>query len=134
MSDYFAHWLKIGRDLGVNAPKIFCVNWFRKNAQGKFVWPGFGDNMRVLAWMLERVEGKNAGVEHVFGMSPRYADLNWTQSDFSAAQFDDVMSMDKADWQAEVKLHDELFDMLAYHLPVELVAHKDGLSARVEAL
>ena len=133
MSDYFAHWLKIGQNLGTNAPQIFCVNWFRKNAQGQFIWPGFGDNMRVLAWMLARVENDAQtaqGVEHLFGISPQYADLNWAQSDFSAAQFDQVMSMDKTDWQTELALHDELFELLAHHMPAELIAHKTELKKR----
>jgi phosphoenolpyruvate carboxykinase (GTP) len=137
MSDYFAHWLKIGQNLGKNAPQIFCVNWFRKNAQGQFIWPGFGENMRVLAWMLARVENDAQtaqGVEHLFGISPQYADLNWTQSDFSAAQFDQVMSMDKTDWQTELALHDELFELLAHHMPAELIAHKTELKTRVNAL
>jgi phosphoenolpyruvate carboxykinase (GTP) len=137
MSDYFAHWLKIGQNLGKNAPQIFCVNWFRKNAQGQFIWPGFGENMRVLAWMLARVENDAQtaqGVEHLFGISPQYADLNWTQSDFSAAQFDQVMGMDKTDWQTELALHDELFELLAHHMPAELIAHKSELKTRVDAL
>ena len=137
MSDYFAHWLKIGQNLGKNAPQIFCVNWFRKNAQGQFIWPGFGENMRVLAWMLARVENDAQtaqGVEHLFGISPQYADLNWAQSDFSAAQFDQVMSMDKTDWQTELALHDELFELLAHHMPAELIAHKTELKTRVNAL
>lgn len=137
MSDYFAHWLKIGQNLGKNAPQIFCVNWFRKNAQGQFIWPGFGENMRVLAWMLARVENDAQtaqGVEHLFGISPQYADLNWAQSDFSAAQFDQVMSMDKTDWQTELALHDELFELLAHHMPAELIAHKTELKKRVDAL
>ena len=134
MSDYFQHWLNMGKTLGENAPKIYCVNWFRKNAEGQFVWPGFGDNMRVLAWMLARLEGKAAGVEQVFGISPRYEDLIWNASSFGAKQFDTVMSIDKADWQAELGLHGELFDMLKHHLPQELVAAREKLSERVAAL
>ncbi|GHA64879.1 phosphoenolpyruvate carboxykinase [GTP] [Formosimonas limnophila] len=135
MSDYFQHWLNMGKTLGDKAPKIYCVNWFRKNAEGQFVWPGFGDNMRVLAWMLARLEGKAAaGVEQVFGISPRYEDLNWNASSFGAEQFETVMSIDKADWQAELGLHGELFDMLKHHLPQELVTTREELSERVAAL
>ena len=75
MSDYFQHWLDLGAKLqagGAKLPKIFCVNWFRKGADGKFVWPGYGENMRVLQWMVERVEGRGRGQEHVFGVSPQY--------------------------------------------------------------
>jgi phosphoenolpyruvate carboxykinase (GTP) len=134
MSDYFQHWLNMGKKLGENAPKIYCVNWFRKNAEGQFAWPGFGDNMRVLAWMLARLEGKAAGVEQVFGISPRYEDLNWNASSFGIEQFETLMSIDKADWQAELGLHGELFDMLKHHLPQELVTTREELSERVAAL
>lgn len=134
MSDYFQHWLNMGKKLGENASKIYCVNWFRKNAEGQFVWPGFGDNMRVLAWMLARLEGKAAGVEQVFGISPRYEDLNWNASSFGAEQFETVMSINKADWQTELGLHGELFDMLKHHLPQELVTTREELSERVAAL
>jgi len=80
MSDYFQHWLDLGAKLkaaGARLPAIYCVNWFRKGEDGKFVWPGYGENMRVLKWMLERVEGQAGGVEHDFGIGPRYADLSW---------------------------------------------------------
>ena len=103
-----------------------------KNAEGKFVWPGFGDNARVLAWMLERVEGKNPPVnEHLFGLSPSYGDINWSGLDFTASQFEGVMDINKADWQAELKLHDELFTKLAYRLPTELTAVKAELEERL---
>jgi phosphoenolpyruvate carboxykinase (GTP) len=78
MSDYFQHWLNLGEKLqaaGAKPPKIYCVNWFRKGADGKFVWPGYGENMRVLKWMLERVEGKAHGVDNVFGVTPAYEDI-----------------------------------------------------------
>ncbi len=86
MADYFQHWLDLGAKLqaqGAALPKIYCVNWFRKGADGKFVWPGYGENMRVLQWMLDRIEGTAAGAENVFGISPRYDDLNWDGLDFS---------------------------------------------------
>jgi phosphoenolpyruvate carboxykinase (GTP) len=134
MSDYFQHWLDMGAKLGANAPKIFCVNWFRKNAEGQFVWPGFGDNMRVLAWMLGRVEGTANAVEQVFGVSPTYADLNWNGSNFSADEFATVMSMDKTDWQAEMGLHSELFETLKHNLPDALVQHKTKLATAIEQM
>ncbi|MET0312398.1 MAG: phosphoenolpyruvate carboxykinase (GTP), partial [Burkholderiaceae bacterium] len=120
MSDYFQHWLDLGAKLqasGATLPKIFCVNWFRKGADGKFVWPGYGDNMRVLKWMLDRVEGKGQGQENLFGLSPRYEDLNWQGLSFSAAQYAQVTSIEKKDWQAELALHTELFQQLSYRLP-----------------
>ena len=134
MSDYFAHWLNLGKQLadsGAKLPKIFTVNWFRKDADGKFVWPGFGDNMRVMAWMLERVEGNGKGVDHAFGITPSYADLNWNGTDFSAVQYESVTRMDKDAWAAEMKLHEELFTQLSHNLPAELPATKATIEARL---
>ena len=134
MSDYFQHWLSLGAALqakGATLPKIFCVNWFRKGNDGKFVWPGYGENMRVLKWMLERVEGRAQGRENVFGVTPTYQDLNWTGLDFSAAQYDQVTGVDNSAWQAELALHDELFKQLAWHLPAELTATKARIEARL---
>ncbi|MGO4395022.1 phosphoenolpyruvate carboxykinase (GTP) [Variovorax sp. M-6] len=136
MSDYFQHWLDLGKKLeasGARLPKIYTTNWFRKGEDGKFVWPGYGENMRVLKWMIDRIEQKAEGSEHVFGVSPRYEDLNWTGLDFSAKQFDTVTSIDKAAWQAELKLHAELFEQLAHHLPQELPATKAAIEKRLAA-
>jgi len=136
MSDYFQHWLDLGKRLeaaGARLPRIYTTNWFRKGADGKFVWPGYGENMRVLKWMIDRIEGKGEGTEHVFGVSPRYEDLNWTGLDFSAEQFDTVTHIDKAAWQAELKLHAELFQQLAHHLPKELPATKAAIELRLAA-
>lgn len=132
MSDYFRHWLNVGAKLeaqGAKLPKIYCVNWFRKGDDGKFVWPGYGENMRVLKWMMERVEGRGEGTESLFGVSPRYEDLSWKGLDFTPAQFNQVMTVDKAAWRAELDLHTELFTQLAYHLPAELTATKAKLEA-----
>ena len=134
MSDYFQHWLDMGKKLegeGAKLPNIYCVNWFRKDENGKFVWPGYGENMRVLAWMLGRLEGKASGQENIFGTTPSHGDINWSGLDFSAEQFAKVTSIDKAAWQAEMKLHDELFEQLSYHLPKELVDTKNALEARL---
>jgi phosphoenolpyruvate carboxykinase (GTP) len=136
MSDYFQHWLNLGAKLtaaGAKQPKIFTTNWFRKGEDGKFIWPGYGENMRVLKWMIDRIEGTASGVEHAFGISPKYEELNWTGLDFSAAQFANVTSMDKAAWAAELKLHEELFTQLAYHLPAELTSAKAALEKRLAA-
>ncbi len=136
MSDYFQHWLNLGKKLdasGAALPKIYTTNWFRKGADGKFVWPGYGENMRVLKWMIDRIESKAEGAEHVFGVSPRYEDLNWTGLDFSAEQFNTVTSIDKAAWQAELKLHAELFQQLEHHLPEELPATKAAIEQRLAA-
>ncbi|MFM1806872.1 MAG: hypothetical protein RL212_1131 [Pseudomonadota bacterium] len=134
MSDYFQHWLDMGKKLsaeGAKLPSIYCVNWFRKDEAGKFVWPGYGENMRVLAWMLERIEGKAQGQENIFGTTPTHSDLNWTGLNFSTEQFDKVTSIDKAAWNDEMKLHDQLFEQLSYHLPKELVETKKALEARL---
>ncbi len=136
MSDYFQHWLDLGARLakaGARLPKIFCVNWFRKGADGKFVWPGYGENMRVLAWMLGRIDGGAQGVENAFGISPRYEDLNWNGLAFTREQFASVMSIDRAAWAEELKLHDELFEQLAHHLPAELPATKQRIRERLAA-
>ncbi len=137
MSDYFQHWLDMGVKVGkVNPaalPKIYCVNWFRTDEAGKFVWPGFGDNMRVLKWMLERIEGKAGGVENLFGTTPQYGDLNWDGLPFTQQQFDTITSIDKAAWLEELQLHTELFEKLAYHLPQELADHKAALEKRLSA-
>jgi phosphoenolpyruvate carboxykinase (GTP) len=136
MSDYFQHWLKLGNKLaasGAKLPKIFTTNWFRKGEDGKFIWPGYGENMRVLKWMIDRIEGQANGTEHAFGISPKYEELNWTGLNFSQEQFANVTSMDKAAWQQELKLHEELFTQLAYHLPSELTATKAALEKRLAA-
>jgi phosphoenolpyruvate carboxykinase (GTP) len=135
MSDYFQHWLDLGKKVAEKnpaaLPKIFCVNWFRTDEQGNFVWPGYGDNMRVLKWILERVKGTSGGVEHLFGTTPGYADLTWEGLEFSEEQFAKITSIDKDAWREELKLHNELFDKLAYHLPQELVAAKEKLEKKL---
>jgi phosphoenolpyruvate carboxykinase (GTP) len=136
MSDYFQHWLNMGEKLETakaKLPSIYCVNWFRKGDDGKFVWPGYGENMRVLKWMIDRLEGQAQGAENVFGVSPTYEEINWTGLNFTADQFKTVTSIDKAAWVDELKLHEELFTQLAYHLPVEMTATKVALAARLEA-
>jgi len=135
MADYFAHWLKVGDQLaksGATLPKIFCVNWFRKDENGKFVWPGFGENMRVLKWMIDRIEGHAQGDEHVFGVSPRYEELSWDGLNFTAEQFAKVISLDAAAWKQELALHDQLFTQLAQGLPQALPDAKARLEARLE--
>ncbi|NMM28341.1 MAG: phosphoenolpyruvate carboxykinase (GTP) [Glaciimonas sp.] len=134
MSDYFQHWLNIGKMITASSPlqlpKIYCVNWFRTDADGKFVWPGFGDNMRVLKWILERIEdtdGATGGIDHLFGISPRFTDLKWDGLDFTQAQFDIITAIDKNAWREELKLHTELFEKLQYHLPQELEANRQAL-------
>ena len=134
MADYFDHWLKMGErlaKLGAVLPRIFCVNWFRKGPDGKYVWPGFGENMRVLEWMVRRIEGKAEGDEHAFGVSPRYDDLDWRGMNFTAAQFEQVISVDADAWRAELALHADLFDTLAHGLPAALKDVRETLETRL---
>ena len=136
MSDYFQHWLQLGKKLqgsGATLPAIYCVNWFRKGEDGKFVWPGYGENMRVLKWMIDRIEGKANGQENVFGISPSYGELNWHGLNFTPEQFHTVTHIDKAAWQTELGLHEELFQQLAHHLPAELPATKAAIANRLAA-
>ena len=136
MSDYFQHWLDMGERLaktGAKLPKIFTTNWFRKGADGKFIWPGFGENMRALKWMIDRVEGKEGGVEHIAGVTPAYQDLVWEGLDFNAQAFDAVTHIDAAAWRAELDLHRSLFDQLAHNLPEELLKTRAEWEARLAA-
>ena len=136
MADYFQHWLTIGGRIaasGARQPGIFCVNWFRKGADGKFVWPGYGENMRVLEWVLGRLDGKAGGVDNVFGVSPGYDDLRWDGLAFTREQFASVIGIDRSAWQQELTLHAELFSMLEYHLPSELPAIRARIQERLAA-
>ena len=137
MSDYFQHWLNVGAKVqagGHKLPSIYCVNWFRKDEAGKFVWPGYGDNMRVLKWMIDRLEGQAQGQETIFGITPTYAELNWTGLNFSADQFKTVTSIDKAAWQQELQLHNTHFEQLAYNMPKALLDTKAALAQRLAAV
>ncbi len=124
MGDYFNHWLSFGRRLK-NPPRIFSVNWFRKDENGKFIWPGFGENIRVLKWIIERAHGQAVSVETPIGWVPRYEDIDWRGLDFSPEQFDQVMECDLAEWQQEILLHEELFIKLYDRLPKELLSVRD---------
>jgi phosphoenolpyruvate carboxykinase (GTP) len=136
MADYFQHWLDLGAKLaatGAKLPKIYTTNWFRKGEDGKFVWPGYGENMRVLKWMIDRIEGKAQGVEHAFGIVPAYDEVNWSGLVFTPAQFDAATGIDTAAWRKELDLHSELFRQLAYHLPRELTDTKARIEQRLAA-
>jgi len=137
MSDYFQHWLNIGAQIaktGAVQPRFYTTNWFRKGEDGKFIWPGYGENMRVLKWIIDRIEGKAQGVEHAAGVSPSFEEITWTGLNFGADQFKSVTAIHKNEWQAELKMHDELFTQLAHHLPQALVQAKQTLAQKVEAL
>jgi len=133
MGDYFGHWLKMGRNVK-QPPRIFRVNWFRRDAQGRFLWPGFGENMRVLQWIVERCQGRARGSETSLGIMPRYEDLNWQGLEkLTAAQYAELTRIDLAAWQDELRSHDELFEKLGAHLPSALDARRGRLHERLAA-
>ncbi len=129
MADYFGHWIDIGTKVGNGAPKLYCVNWFRKNEHGKFVWPGFGDNMRVLKWIIERVEGTAPATPTLLGNTPDYRHLDWTGLAFPAESYAAISAVNQPEWQQELKLHDELLKKLAHGLPTVLEARRNALRA-----
>jgi phosphoenolpyruvate carboxykinase (GTP) len=126
MASYFNHWLDMGRRIGI-PPRIFCVNWFRKDKDGNFLWPGFGDNMRVLKWVVERANGTARALEGPLGYVPTYDDIDWRGLNFSREQFNELMSIDKAAWMKEILGHEEFFIKLFDRLPKELLCVKDLL-------
>jgi phosphoenolpyruvate carboxykinase (GTP) len=128
MGDYFDHWLSFGARID-RKPRIFNVNWFRRDADGKFLWPGFGENMRVLTWIVERVSGQASARETPLGWMPRYADLDWRGLKFSEEQFNQLMTMSRDEWVQEIASHDELFFKLYDRLPRELPTIRDLLLA-----
>ena len=119
MGDYFAHWLNFGRQIP-EPPRIFSVNWFRKDENGKFLWPGFGENMRILKWIVERSRGRSVGIETPLGWMPRYEDIDWRGLDFSKELFDAAMNLDRDIWLKEIAMHDDLFFKLYDRLPKEM--------------
>ncbi|MGD0590737.1 MAG: phosphoenolpyruvate carboxykinase (GTP) [Bacteroidota bacterium] len=126
MADYFNHWLEMGRRVA-HPPRIFGVNWFRLDENGNFIWPGYGENMRVLKWIVERVNGTARGFESPLGWMPRYEDLDWNGLEFSQKQFDDLMKVDTELWKKEIQLHEELFLTLQDKLPKELNSIREQL-------
>ena len=125
MADYFNHWLNFGRNIK-DPPRIFGVNWFRRDEDGKFIWPGFGENMRILEWIVHRAHVRAVGVESPIGWMPRYKDITWSGlEEFTEAHFKSVMSIDKDDWDAELLQHDELFIRLYDRIPKEMIAIKE---------
>jgi phosphoenolpyruvate carboxykinase (GTP) len=119
-ASYFNHWLQMGREIE-DPPRIFSVNWFRKDKDGNFSWPGFGENMRVLKWIVQRANGHAIGHDSPLGWTPKYEDLDWRgMEDFSRERFDELMSVDPSQWKRELVLHDELFVELYDRLPSEM--------------
>ncbi|TMH04741.1 MAG: phosphoenolpyruvate carboxykinase (GTP), partial [Betaproteobacteria bacterium] len=129
IGDYFAHWLAMVKTVK-NPPRIFNVNWFRTDQNGKFAWPGFGQNMRVLKWIIERCQGKAHAVQTPLGLQPEYADLDWRGLEFGPERFATVMRLDDARWQSELAAHDELFAKLGAKQPPVFAAQRRQLGAR----
>jgi phosphoenolpyruvate carboxykinase (GTP) len=133
MGDYFAHWLKIGKS-AAKAPRIFRVNWFRKDANGKFLWPGFGENMRVLKWIVDRCGGRAGGSETPLGVIPRFEDLSWDGLErFDQPRYEELTRVDGQLWRKELKSHKELFGRLAGRVPPVLEARRGTMRERLVA-
>jgi phosphoenolpyruvate carboxykinase (GTP) len=132
MGDYFSHWLTMVHSVN-NQPKIFCVNWFRTDESGKFIWPGFGENMRVLKWMFERIHGRADAVRTMLGWMPKYQNLDWKGLEsFSKEKFDQVMDIDKDIWEEELKLHKNLFESLKERAPKALTLIRASLQLGID--
>ena len=130
MGDYFHHWIAMQKRLS-ETPRIFHVNWFRKDADGKFIWPGFGENMRVLKWIVDRARGRALGRETPIGWVPRHEDIDWTGLKFPRATFDALQAFDRTAWRAEIMGHEELFFDLHDRLPKEMVYERELLICRM---
>jgi phosphoenolpyruvate carboxykinase (GTP) len=130
MGDYFRHWINMQRSLS-ETPRIFHVNWFRKGADGKFLWPGFGENMRVLKWIVDRARGRALGKETAVGWQPRYEDIDWDGLEFPKERFEELQRLDHTAWRREIIGHEELFFDLHDHLPKELIYERELLICRM---
>jgi phosphoenolpyruvate carboxykinase (GTP) len=130
MADYFGHWLNVGRRVW-NPPRIFRVNWFRKDDNGKFMWPGFGQNMRVLKWIVDRVHGRGYGVESPIGWMPRHEDIEWKGLDLPADVFYELMTVGRAAGSAEAHAHEEQFEKFFDRLPKEFIFERELLRSRL---
>src|SRR3954465_746442 len=130
MGDYFRHWISMQRKL-TETPRIFHVNWFRKDKDGKFMWPGYSENMRVLRWIFDRVRAGGRAKETPIGWVPRYKDIDWGGLDFTEEKFEELQAFDRAAWRAEVLGHEELFIDLHAHLPKELMFERELLICRM---
>ncbi len=130
MGDYFRHWIKMQRKLSLT-PRVFLVNWFRKDEQGNFLWPGYGQNMRVLKWIVDRARGRAVGRETPIGWMPRYEDIDWNGLDFCREKFDQIQAFDRAAWQNEVMDQQRMLLELHDHLPPEMIYERELLICRL---
>jgi phosphoenolpyruvate carboxykinase (GTP) len=133
MADYFAHWCNIGTKLGSNAPKLYCVNWFKKGADNKFMWPGYGDNMRVLKWIVERLEGTASAEPTVLGAIPRFEDIDWSGLNYSQTAYKTLTEIDASHWRQELPLHGQLLAKLGDKVPEPLQQRYRYLTAAIGA-
>ena len=134
VGDYFAHWLSVGERVaaaGARPPKVFCVNWFRTGEQGRFLWPGYAENMRVLEWIVGRVAGTRGGVETFLGVSPGYSDLRWEGLGFDAASFERVTALSAVELRTELDSHAEFFGRIGDRVPAALHAVRQRLISRL---
>lgn len=130
MGDYWKHWLEMGKIIP-NAPKIFHVNWFRTDDKGHFIWPGFGDNMRVLLWILDRCAGKADAVETPIGYVPNAEDINIEGLDISRDTIRDLLTVDKEAWLADVENIKDFYKLVGDHVPAEMYDELEALEARL---
>ena len=134
VGDYFAHWLQLGEKLaatGMRPPKVFCVNWFRTDERGRFIWPGYGENMRVLEWIIGRVAGTHGGLETFLGVAPRFGDLRWEGLSFDPAAFERMTALSATDWRRELDSHDEFFARIGDRVPAALRSVRQRLLQRL---
>lgn len=131
MGDYFKHWLSF-ESKGLQLPKIFGVNWFRKGNQGQFIWPGYSDNMRVLKWIFERVHGRATGRQTALGLAPAFDDLDWTGLEkYPVTDFAELNRLDSVAWRQELESHREFLARFQERLPAELMAYNETLTVRM---
>ena len=131
MGDYFAHWLAMGPRLK-KQPKIFNVNWFRKDAAGKFLWPGYGENVRVLKWILDRIEGRAEAAETPIGYVPTPGSLTLDGLSISRQALEELLRVDPADWVAEQEATGKFFEKFGSRLPAEIREEHDALAGRLQ--
>jgi phosphoenolpyruvate carboxykinase (GTP) len=136
MGDYFGHWVKTGENAPDKnkLPKLFNVNWFRKNSEGKFLWPGYGDNIRVLKWIFERTEGADIAKETAIGYIPKEGSLDITGLDNVVKNIPELIKVDKDEWMAELELINEHYAMFGDRLPSEMKKQLEGLTSRLNKL
>ncbi|HEY4038799.1 MAG TPA: phosphoenolpyruvate carboxykinase (GTP) [Burkholderiaceae bacterium] len=136
VGDYFTHWLSLGERVaaaGARVPRVFCVNWFRTDEQGRFLWPGYSENMRVLEWIVGRVDGTRGGAQTFLGVSPRHSDLRWEGLSFDPASFERATALSTVEWQRELDSHAEFFARLGERVPPALLALREQLARRLAA-